>query len=257
MRDRGGRTRPTVPIIRTTTLFFEHHRWEGAQMRFAGALTVGLAAILAVAVAPMSPARAADPVPLPAPGKPVVSNLTATGATLTWAHSAGPVFRYSMRRLVDGAWQGYASMPSNTFTLAGLVPGETYTFAVQSHALPGSGYTSSPLSEPVTVTPAGPPAWDCRIDFWTWSGGYTAAGSLSGQVGFTTSGTMTISHGWNGTFSVSGDRVTISANGRFGFSGGLTGPFTGPSNVQPACEIWVDGRLAEATADAADRVRAG
>lgn len=95
---------------------------------------------------------AAEPIPLPPPGTPVVSNLTSTTATLTWAPSAGPVFRYSMKRLVDGEWTGYASMPSTTFNLAGLTPGTKYTFAVYAVALVGSGYTLSPLSEPVTFT---------------------------------------------------------------------------------------------------------
>jgi hypothetical protein len=95
-------------------------------------------------------AGAAGPIPLPSPGTPVVSNLTSTTATLTWAPSAGPVFRYSMKRLVNGEWTGYASMPSTTVNLAGLTPGDKYTFAVYAVALVGSGYTLSPLSEPVT-----------------------------------------------------------------------------------------------------------
>jgi hypothetical protein len=62
------------------------------------------------------------------------------------------VFRYSMSRFVDGAWQGYASMPFTTFVVGGLTPGSTYTFAVKAHARWGSGYTSSELSPPVTFT---------------------------------------------------------------------------------------------------------
>jgi hypothetical protein len=41
-------------------------------------------------------------------------------------------------------------MPFNTFTVGGLKPDTEYAFAVQAHALAGSGYSSSPLSEPVT-----------------------------------------------------------------------------------------------------------
>jgi len=89
--------------------------------------------------------------PLPPPGQPVVSELTSTSARLTWTRPAGPVFRYQMKQFVDGAWQGYASMPFNTFVVD-LTPGGTRTFAVQAHALVGSGYTSSELSPPVTVT---------------------------------------------------------------------------------------------------------
>jgi hypothetical protein len=89
--------------------------------------------------------------PLPPPGQPVVSELTSTSARLTWTRPAGPVFRYQMKQFVDGAWQGYASMPFNTFVVD-LTPGGTRTFAVQAHALVGSGYTSGELSPPVTVT---------------------------------------------------------------------------------------------------------
>ncbi|MEJ3749126.1 fibronectin type III domain-containing protein [Actinomycetes bacterium KLBMP 9797] len=96
-------------------------------------------------------ASAATLTPLPPPGQPVVSELTPTSARLTWARSAGPVFRYSMKQFVDGVWQGYASMPFNTFVID-LTPGGTRTFAVQAHALVGSGYTTSDLSPPVTVT---------------------------------------------------------------------------------------------------------
>lgn len=101
------------------------------------------------------PASASAPAgtltPLPPPGQPVVSELTSTSARLTWTRPAGPVFRYQMKQLVDGAWQGYASMPFTTFVVD-LTPGGTRTFAVQAHALVGSGYTSSELSPPVTVT---------------------------------------------------------------------------------------------------------
>jgi hypothetical protein len=96
-------------------------------------------------------ASAATLTPLPAPGQPVVSELTPTSARLTWTRPAGPVFRYQMKQFVDGTWQGYASMPFTTFVVD-LTPGGSRTFAVQAHALVGSGYTSSELSPPVTVT---------------------------------------------------------------------------------------------------------
>lgn len=126
----------------------------------------GLTLVLAAAVAlvggvvrpadaalagPPAAASAATLTPLPPPGQPVVSELTPTSARLTWTRSDGPVFRYSMQQFVDGAWRGYAGMPFNTFVVD-LTPGGTRTFAVQAHALLGSGYTSSELSPPVTVT---------------------------------------------------------------------------------------------------------
>jgi hypothetical protein len=100
---------------------------------------------------PPAVASTATLTPLPAPGQPVVSELTPTTARLTWTGSAGPVFRYSMKQFVNGAWQGYASMPSNTFVV-GLTPGGTSTFAVYAVPLAFSGYTISELSPPVTIT---------------------------------------------------------------------------------------------------------
>lgn len=90
--------------------------------------------------------------PLPPPGQPVVSEMTTTSARLTWTRPAGPVFRYAMKQFVSGFWQGYASMPSNTFVVAGLTPGGTYTFAVYAAPLAFSGYSVSDLSPPVTFT---------------------------------------------------------------------------------------------------------
>jgi hypothetical protein len=111
-------------------------------------LLVALACGLATLPITGGPAHAVKP--LPPPGKPVASDITTSGATLTWPRQDGPVFRYSMQQFVNGQWQGYASMPFNTFKVGGLSPDTEYTFAVQAHALVGSGYTSSPLSEPVT-----------------------------------------------------------------------------------------------------------
>lgn len=114
-------------------------------------LVASVALAGAVLAGPPAAVSAAPLTPLPAPGQPVVSELTPTSARLTWTKPAGPVFRYSMQQFVDGAWQGYASMPFTTFVVD-LTPGGTRTFAVQAHALWGSGYTSSELSSPVTVT---------------------------------------------------------------------------------------------------------
>lgn len=114
------------------------------------AIAAATAMVLAGLVLPAGPASADTLVPLPPPSQPVASQVTATSALLSWSSGGGPVFRSSMQQLVNGTWQGYASMPGNTFTVAGLSPDTEYTFAVLSAALPGTGYTTSPLSEPVT-----------------------------------------------------------------------------------------------------------
>ncbi|WP_173073255.1 fibronectin type III domain-containing protein [Phytohabitans rumicis] len=100
---------------------------------------------------PPAVASTATLTPLDPPSQPVVSELTPTSARLTWTGPSGPVFRFSMKQLVNGAWQGYASMPTNTFVV-GLTPGGTSTFAVYAVPLAFSGYTISDLSPPVTIT---------------------------------------------------------------------------------------------------------
>lgn len=242
-------------------------------------LTAMLVAVLALSVLPLVasvahaapapgvaalPSPSASLIPLPPPGRPVVSNLTATGATLTWEQSAGPVFRYSMKRLIDGVWQGYASMPINTITLTGLTPNEGYTFAVQSHALVGSGYTSSPLSEPVTFVASStgqPPAvgtLSCRLTFRTYPGGYTAEGTMTNngsapvlgwRLSFTKPTAMSINYGWNVAFTLTGNSVSLRGNeyipiqpgasSSFGFGGGYTGTFSPPTDFNPPCTVTV------------------
>ncbi|MDW5329762.1 fibronectin type III domain-containing protein [Plantactinospora sp. KLBMP9567] len=133
-------------------------------------LPTAVLTVVALLALPAASAQADPLIPLPPPGQPVASGITPTGATLRWAPSAGPVFRYSTLRLVDGEWQGFSSMPSTTVTFVALIPGTEYTVAVRAAALAGSGYTLSPLSEPLTfstppaeaapggTTPAPPPS---------------------------------------------------------------------------------------------------
>lgn len=201
---------------------------------------VVLSAVAALVLAPATVAHADTP--LPAPGRPVVSNLTATGATLTWAPSAGPVFRYSVSRLVDGVWEGFVSAASTTITVGGLPPGE-YTVAARSHALVDSGYTSSPLSEPVTFTIGAPPP-ECRLDFWSWPGGFTASGTYTGLLTMTLPAGSVITYHWSSRITTAGRQVTVSADGRFGFGGTVTGAFVPPSGLPAGCVVTVDGRSA-------------
>jgi hypothetical protein len=217
-----------------------------------------LAAVLGLVLLPLSAAPAyADPlIPLPPPGQPVVTDVTSTGATLTWERPAGPVFRYSMLRLVSGEWQGFVSMPFNSYTLGGLTPNTEYTVAVRAAALAGSGYTLSPLSEPVTFTTRPEPAgWNCTISISADQyGGFMVRGTLvwSGAdpvprwtVRFTIATNLQITQAWNSTITRSGTRVTITSPGwngsptippgipqSFGFNGRYTGTFTPPGDFQ-------------------------
>lgn len=223
-------------------------------------IALALAATLAGLAIPAVPA-AADPLPpLPAPSQPVASQITSTGAVLTWASGGGPVFRFSMKRLVDGEWQGYASMPTASLTLAALTPDTEYTFAVQAAPLAGSGYGMSPLSEPVTFrTQAANFTCQIRISagngFFTLTGTVPWTGALPApwQVTFTIEQQLSITQVWNANFSRSGTQAWFSGGSwgapppagtpiGFGANGSYTGTFTPPRDFRfngVTCEVTV------------------
>lgn len=210
-------------------------------------IVLALAAALAGLSVSPTPASADELVPLPAPGQPVASQLTPTSAVLTWARPDGPVFRYSMKKLVDGAWQGYASMPGTSFTVAGLTPDTEYSFAVRAAPLAGSGYGMSPLSEPVTfrTLPAG---LTCSIRISAGSGFFTLSGTvvwlsapqLPWRLTFTIEPHLSVTQVWNASFTRSGAQAVLSGGSwggtiptpgssfGFGLNGQYTGTFTPP-----------------------------
>ncbi|MDG4785223.1 cellulose binding domain-containing protein [Micromonospora sp. WMMD1102] len=219
----------------------------------AALLTVALLALPAV------PAQADPLIPLPPPGQPVATDITPTGATLTWTRPIGPVFRYSMQRLVDGEWQGFSSMPFNTVTFVALTPDTEYTVAVRAAALAGSGYTMSPLSEPVTfrTPPAEPaPAWNCTIAISVSQyGSYRVRGTLNWSgptppsgwtIRFDIAQNVSITQWWNATVFRTGTGASITAlpwdgpagnppaTQTFDFSGRWTGTFVPPSDFTVA-----------------------
>lgn len=230
-------------------------------MRKRGPRLIALAVTAALAVIALPAVPAAADTPLPAPSQPVASQITSTGAVLTWTSGGGPVFRYSMKRLVNGEWQGYASMPGPSITLAGLTPDTEYTFAVYAAALPFSGYTVSPLSEPVTFrTLSANPT--CRVQIGAGNGVFVMNGTAdwtgtpqwSWRVTFTTTANQRITQSWNGNLTVSGAQVTITGGSSggplpqpgtpvtFGASGQYTGVFTPPQDIRfngVPCEVTV------------------
>lgn len=209
-------------------------------------IMLALAATLAGLSASAAPAAADELVPLPAPEQPVVSQLTSTSAVLTWPRSGGPVFRYSLKQLVNGEWQGYAGVAGTSFTVAGLTPDREYTFAVLADALPGSGYTTSPLSEPVTFRTL-PVDWTCQILVTAGNGLFVISGTVvnppwSWRLAFTLAPNMTVTQAWNANFSQSGSQAFLTggtwgdtfpppgASIGFGVSGQYTGAFVPPQD---------------------------
>ena len=189
-----------------------------------------------------------------APGQPVVSNLTSTGATLTWpASTAGsyPVADYQVYQQSGSAGTLVTTTSSTTTNLSGLTVGDSYTYNVI--AVDAQGNRSLP-SPPVTFTVPAPANSPCAVHYAvssTWSGGFGAAITLTNRAATATSSwTLTwtwpatgeaVSSGWDGQFTQSGLDVTvtnaswngvIAANGgsaSIGFNGSDTGQVPSPT----------------------------
>lgn len=173
------------------------------------------------------PSPTATVVPLPAPGRPVVSDLTPTGVTLTWT-SSGPVFRYSLQYLVDGEWRSLDATNRPIAQFTRLSPDTEFTVRVIAHALAYSGYTSSPPSEPVTfrtppaggpTAPTAPGALNCRLEVTGWPGGFLIVGALrnpgtAAVTGWTVTVTLPaqarVTGGWNADNASSGAVVSLT-----------------------------------------------
>lgn len=198
------------------------------------------------------------------PGAPIVSNLsagassTSGSATLSWtAATAGtyPVSGYQVYQLGPGPTGStlVGSPSGTTFNLTGLTDGSSYSYDVV--ALDTQGDASSP-SEPVTFTvPAqsGGGGGGCAVHYTTtstWPGGFgasitvtdTGTAAIDGwTLKFSFPAGESVQSGWNGTFSQTGQDVTVtnaSWNGAIpggggsvsiGFNGTDTGQATAPS----------------------------
>jgi cellulase/cellobiase CelA1 len=167
-----------------------------------------------------------------APGQPAVSGLSSstsgsnTGtATLSWpASSPGtyPVADYQVYQQGSGGSSTLAGTTTTTsLTLTGLTIGNSYTYnvvAVDSHA------NSSLPSPPVTFTVPPPKNSSCAVHYAvnsSWPGGFSGAITMTNngssainpwQLTFTfpASGEG-VQGGWDGTWSQSGQQVTVNA----------------------------------------------
>lgn len=93
---------------------------------------------------------------------------------------------------------------------------------------------------PAARAETGPAA--CRLDFWTWQGGYAANGTSAGQLALTMPAGATVTYSWNAQVTT----TTITAAGQFGFGGSVTGAFGLPSGIPSSCVVTIDGRPAPA-----------
>jgi len=196
-----------------------------------------------------------------APGQPTVSGLssstsgnnTGTG-TLSWPASAAgtyPVANYRVYQVGSGGSSTLVGSPTATsLALTGLTIGTTYTYnvvAVDSHGNP------SLPSPPVTFTVPPPSTSSCAVHYVvnsSWPGGFGGSITLTNKgtsaispwtLTFTFPAGEAVQSGWNGTWSQSGQAVTVNAaswnstipaNGgtvSIGFNGTDSGQTTAPA----------------------------
>jgi hypothetical protein len=179
-----------------------------------------------------------------APGQPTASNLssstsstTSGTATLSWpAATAGtyPVANYQVYQQASSGGSTLVGSPTGTtLNLTGLTVGASYTYDVV--AIDSHGNTSLP-SAPVTFTVPPPANASCAVHYAvssSWPGGF------GGSITMTNNGTAAINNwtltftwpaagegvqsGWNGTWSQSGQNVTVTSaswNSTIAASGG-------------------------------------
>ena len=167
-----------------------------------------------------------------APGQPVASGLSSSTsgstsgvATLTWpAASAGtyPVADYQVYQQGSGGSTTLTGTTTGTtLSLSGLTVGASYTYDVV--AVDSQGNTSLP-SPPVTFTVPPPANSSCAVHYAvtsSWPGGFGAAITITNK-GSTALSPWTLTFtfpaageavqgGWNGTWSQSGEQITVNA----------------------------------------------
>jgi hypothetical protein len=167
-----------------------------------------------------------------APGQPTVSGLssstssnTSGTATLNWpAATAGtyPIASYKVYLQGSGGSTTLAGTTSGTsLSLSGLTVGASYTYDVV--AVDSQGNTSLP-SAPVTFTVPPPSNSSCAVHYAvssSWPGGFGASITITNK-GTTAISPWTLTFtfpaageavqgGWNGTWSQSGQNVTVQA----------------------------------------------
>jgi len=121
-------------------------------------LLVGAAMTAVLALATVSAQPAFAVIPLPAPSQLQAVHVADQSADLWWNYD--PNHREDVvQRKIGNAWQEYGRSLGGVLALTGLSPGTTYTFRVYSTVPPGSDFSESAPSAPVTFTTlAGPDA---------------------------------------------------------------------------------------------------
>ena len=193
-----------------------------------------------------------------APGQPTVSGLSSTTsgsntgtATLSWPASSpgtSPVAKYDIFQQGSGGSTTLAGSTTGTsIALSGLTIGTAYTYNVV--AVDSQGNQSLP-SPPVTFTVPPPASSSCAVHYVvssSWPGGFSASITMTNNgsaainpwtLTFTFPAGESVQGGWAGTWSQSGQNVTVSAaswNSAIPANGGTVAiGFNGNDNGQPA-----------------------
>ncbi|MEV4102294.1 cellulase family glycosylhydrolase [Nonomuraea sp. NPDC049649] len=170
----------------------------------------------------------ADTTPPTAPGTPSASDVTATGARLTWAASTDDVgvTGYDVYRS-GGTLLGRTATTS--ITLSGLTPDTAYQVYVR--ARDAAGNQSAPSPDASFTTEPGSPGGGCSVTASVqsqWGSGYVAQATVTNTGsaavdGWTVTFTLPAGHEitgyWNADITVSGQTVTarnVGYNGNLG-----------------------------------------
>ncbi|GIH29818.1 hypothetical protein Aph01nite_81280 [Acrocarpospora phusangensis] len=170
----------------------------------------------------------ADTTPPTTPGTPVVSNVTSSGATLTWAASTDTggsgLAGYDVHREQGATDPLLASPATNSATLTGLTAGTQYQVYVRARDGAGNLSGNSAL---VTFSTSGGGGGTCTVTPTTqtqWATGYViqpvtvragASAIPSWTVTFTLPAGHTISGLWNATYTRTGQTVVVKRTGPF------------------------------------------
>jgi Cellulose binding domain/Fibronectin type III domain len=204
-----------------------------------------------------------------APGQPAVSGLSSSTsgnnsgvATLTWQASVPgtyPIAGYQVYQLgSNGSSTLVGTTTSTTLSLSGLTIGTTYTYNVV--AVDNHNNQSLP-SPPVTFTVPPPSNSSCAVHYVvnsSWPGGFSGSITMTNKgsspinpwtLTFTFPAGESVQSGWDGTWSQSGQNVTVQAaswNSAIPANGGtVTIGFNGnqSGSSSPPAAFYINGTI--------------
>ena len=192
-----------------------------------------------------------DTTPPSAPGRPVVSGVSSSRATLTWTASADPesgVKTYDVVRVNGSSRTVLSTVTGTTATLTGLSPSTAYNVVVVARNGAGVAGADSPAAQFTTLPEV---SGGCAVTYTanSWNNGFTAWLTVKNTgattwpnwtVKFAFPGNQKVTQGWSATWSQSGTGVTAASmpwNGSvapgqavsIGFNGSYTGNNANPT----------------------------